>query len=92
MEIDRLVNSLNNLMGELDSAMKSENRFLNDAAHQLRTPLAGILAQIQLAQETKDEAEIKHRLEQISQSSKRLIHIIYNFNLASRELNNTVPI
>ena len=76
MEIDRLVNSLNNLMGELDSAMKSENRFVNDAAHQLRTPLAGILAQIQLAQETKDEAEIKHRLEQISQSSKRLIHII----------------
>ena len=54
MEIDRLVNSLNNLMGELDSAMKSENRFVNDAAHQLRTPLAGILAQIQLAQETKD--------------------------------------
>jgi two-component system sensor histidine kinase TctE len=76
MEIDRLVNSLNNLMAELDSAMKSENRFVNDAAHQLRTPLAGILAQIQLAQDSKDEAEIKNRLEQISQSSKRLIHII----------------
>ena len=76
MEIDRLVNSLNNLMSELDSAMKSENRFVNDAAHQLRTPLAGILAQIQLAQDSKDEAEIKNRLEQISQSSKRLIHII----------------
>ena len=34
MEIDRLVNSLNNLMSELDSAIKSENRFVNDAAHQ----------------------------------------------------------
>jgi two-component system sensor histidine kinase TctE len=76
MEINRLVNSLNNLMGELDSAMKSENRFVNDAAHQLRTPLAGILAQIQLAQESNDEVEIKSRLDQISQSSKRLIHII----------------
>ena len=76
MEIDRLVNSLNNLMNELDSAIKSENRFVNDAAHQLRTPLAGILAQIQLAQESKDKTEIKNRLDQISESSKRLIHII----------------
>jgi len=76
LEVDRLVGSLNNLMGELDSAIKSENRFVNDAAHQLRTPLAGILAQIQLAQESKDKEEIQNRLEQISQSSKRLIHII----------------
>ena len=76
LEVDRLVGSLNNLMSELDNAIKSENRFVNDAAHQLRTPLAGILAQIQLAQESQDTEEIKNRLEQISQSSKRLIHII----------------
>lgn len=76
LEVDRLVGSLNNLMAELDSAIKSENRFVNDAAHQLRTPLAGILVQIQLAQESQDNEEIKRRLEQISQSSKRLIHII----------------
>ena len=76
LEVGRLVGSLNNLMGELDNAIKSENRFVNDAAHQLRTPLAGILAQIQLAQESKDKEEIKGRLEKISQSSKRLIHII----------------
>jgi len=76
LEVDRLVSSLNNLMRELDNAIKSENRFVNDAAHQLRTPLAGILAQIELAQETKNKDEIHSRLEQISQSSKRLIHII----------------
>jgi len=76
LEVDRLVTSLNNLMSELDNAIKSENRFVNDAAHQLRTPLAGILAQIQLAQESKNKDEIHNRLEQISQSSKRLIHII----------------
>jgi two-component system sensor histidine kinase TctE len=76
LEVDRLVGSLNNLMSELDNAIKSENRFVNDAAHQLRTPLAGILAQIQLAQESQDTEEIQSRLEQISQSSKRLIHII----------------
>jgi two-component system sensor histidine kinase TctE len=76
LEVDRLVTSLNKLMSELDNAIKSENRFVNDAAHQLRTPLAGILAQIQLAQESKNKDEVHNRLEQISQSSKRLIHII----------------
>ena len=84
LEVDRLVNSLNNLMGELDSAIKSENRFVNDAAHQLRTPLAGILAQIQLAQESKDPKEIHERLEQIDQSSKRLIHLINQLLSLSR--------
>ncbi|NDH09855.1 MAG: sensor histidine kinase [Gammaproteobacteria bacterium] len=76
LEVDRLVGSINNLMGELDNAIKSENRFVNDAAHQLRTPLAGILAQIQLAQESNDPEEIHNRLKQISNSSKRLMHII----------------
>lgn len=76
LEIERLVTSLNNLIAELNNAIQSENRFVNDAAHQLRTPLAGILAQIQLAQDSLDTKEIHRRLEQINQSSKRLIHII----------------
>lgn len=75
-EVDRLVGSLNNLMQELNLAIQSQNRFVSDAAHQLRTPLAGILAQIELALDTKDTNEIQKRLENINESSKRLIHII----------------
>ncbi len=75
-EVDRLIGSLNNLMQELNLAIQSQNRFVSDAAHQLRTPLAGILAQIELALDTKDTNEIKKRLENINESSKRLIHII----------------
>jgi two-component system sensor histidine kinase TctE len=75
-EVDRLVGSLNKLMQELNLSVQSQNRFVSDAAHQLRTPLAGILAQIELALDTKDAAEIQKRLENINESSKRLIHII----------------
>jgi two-component system sensor histidine kinase TctE len=75
-EVDRLVGSLNKLMQELNLAIQSQNRFVSDAAHQLRTPLAGILAQIELALDTKDANEIQKRLENINESSKRLIHII----------------
>ena len=75
-EVDRLVDSLNQLMQELNQAIQSQNRFISDAAHQLRTPLAGILAQIELAVDTKDTNEIQKRLQNINESSKRLIHII----------------
>ena len=75
-EVDRLVGSLNRLMQELNFAIQSQNRFVSDAAHQLRTPLAGILAQIELALDTKNANEIQKRLENINESSKRLIHII----------------
>ena len=75
-EVDRLVDSLNKLMQELNLAIQSQNRFVSDAAHQLRTPLAGILAQIELAVDTKDSSEIQKRLQNINESSKRLIHII----------------
>ena len=75
-EVDRLVDSLNKLMQELNLAIQSQNRFVSDAAHQLRTPLAGILAQIELAVDTKDSTEIQKRLQNINESSKRLIHII----------------
>ena len=75
-EVDRLVGSLNKLMQELNLSVQSQNRFVSDAAHQLRTPLAGILAQIELALDTKNANEIQKRLENINESSKRLIHII----------------
>lgn len=75
-EVNRLVDSLNRLMIELNQAIASQNRFISDAAHQLRTPLAGILAQIELALDTKDTNEIQKRLQNINESSKRLIHII----------------
>ena len=75
-EVDRLVGSLNNLMQELNLAIQSQNRFVSDAAHQLRTPLAGILAQIELALDTKNTNEIQKRLENINENSKRLIHIL----------------
>jgi two-component system sensor histidine kinase TctE len=55
-EVDRLVGSLNKLMQELNLSVQSQHRFVSDAAHLLRTPLAGILAQFELALDTKDAA------------------------------------
>lgn len=75
-EIHKLVESINRLTSELNEAMESQNRFIADVAHQLRTPLAGIFAQIELASNSKDVDSIKERLNYISMGSERLIHMV----------------
>jgi signal transduction histidine kinase len=48
-EIRPLVESFNRLLQRLDEAIQGERRFIADAAHELRTPLAALLAQAQVA-------------------------------------------
>lgn len=48
-EVRPVVASLNALLGRLDAALASQQRFLANAAHQLRTPLAGLQTQVELA-------------------------------------------
>jgi two-component system sensor histidine kinase TctE len=50
-EVMILVNSVNTLMKQLEGVLNTQNRFIADAAHQLRTPLAGAQAQLELALE-----------------------------------------
>lgn len=76
VEITRLVDSVNELMFKLTHAISSQNRFLADATHQLRTPLAGTRAQIELANQSTSLPDVKNRLQKISVSTERLIHLI----------------
>ena len=48
-EIRPLVESFNHLLDQLDQAMQGERRFIGDAAHEMRTPLAALQAQAQVA-------------------------------------------
>ena len=46
-ELQPIVAEMNRLLARLDLAIESQRHFVADAAHQLRTPIAGLLAQIE---------------------------------------------
>jgi two-component system sensor histidine kinase QseC len=49
-ELLPIVLALNGVLGRLDAALQAERRFTADAAHELRTPLAGLHMHVQLLQ------------------------------------------
>ena len=56
-DLHPLIRSINGLFGRIEGSLQHERRFLDDAAHQLRTPLASVKLQAQMAAEETDPAE-----------------------------------
>jgi two-component system, OmpR family, sensor histidine kinase TctE len=75
-EVAPLVSSINDLLTRLKTSLTTQKRFLADAAHQLKTPLAGLRMQAELAQRETDPAEIRGSLQQIARSSARATHTV----------------
>ena len=70
-EVAPLVSSINDLLTRLTASLTTQKRFLADAAHQLKTPLAGLRMQAELAQRESNPQEIRSSLQQIAHSSTR---------------------
>ncbi|HET7864831.1 MAG TPA: sensor histidine kinase N-terminal domain-containing protein [Burkholderiaceae bacterium] len=74
-EVAPLVDAINDLLARQHSAMQTQKRFLADAAHQLKTPLAGLRTQAELAQREidrgeRDPAAIKTSLQQMARATQ----------------------
>src|SRR5262249_38686717 len=76
IEIKPLVEALNKLLGNLHHALDREKRFAPDAAHELRTPLAGIKTQAQVSHKTIDPKEQQTVLNNIISSIDRCTNIV----------------
>jgi two-component system sensor histidine kinase TctE len=75
-EVAPLVSSINDLLSRLKGSLSTQKRFLADAAHQLKTPLAGLRMQADLAQRQADAEELKRSLQQIGRASVRATHTV----------------
>jgi two-component system sensor histidine kinase TctE len=92
IEVAPLVSSVNDLLMRLKDSIATQKRFLADAAHQLKTPLAGLRMQADLAQREGANAEdLKQSLRQIGRSSIRATHTVNQLlALARAESSGTV--
>jgi two-component system sensor histidine kinase QseC len=75
-EIGALVTSLNQLFERVQRLIEQERRFTADAAHELRTPLAGIRAQAQVALGATADAERAHALDGVIAGCDRATHTV----------------
>jgi two-component system, OmpR family, sensor histidine kinase TctE len=77
MEVAPLVLSVNDLLERLKDSIMTQKRFLADAAHQLKTPLAGLRMQADLAQRSgSSQEELKRSLQQIGRGSMQATHTV----------------
>ncbi|TAG47594.1 MAG: HAMP domain-containing protein [Betaproteobacteria bacterium] len=70
-ELEPLVQSINGLMSRLQGAMHAQKRFIANAAHQLRTPLAAVRAQSELMHSSNDARRRELALTQLLETSSR---------------------
>ncbi|HVO88266.1 MAG TPA: sensor histidine kinase N-terminal domain-containing protein [Casimicrobiaceae bacterium] len=70
-ELRYLIESINGLMARLSGSIEAQGRFIADAAHQLRTPLAGLKSQTELALAEHDPERMRHALDHIAAGTER---------------------
>jgi two-component system sensor histidine kinase TctE len=75
-EVRPLVEEVNDLLLRLEKTLNFQNRFIADAAHQLKTPVAGIKAQIELALRENDLPTLQRAVAQLYVSTDRLSRLV----------------
>ncbi|MGR9045380.1 MAG: sensor histidine kinase [Gammaproteobacteria bacterium] len=76
LEVQTLTDTINDLLGRLAGVIASQQRFIANAAHQLRTPLAGLKLQAERALREDDLGAMKPAFAQIKNSADRVSRMI----------------
>ena len=83
-EIEPVTDALNRLFGRLESTLENERRFTADAAHELRTPLAALIAQLQVAQMADSDSERRRVLKKCERGARRMSHLVEQMLMLAR--------
>ena len=75
-EVRSLIRAMNGLLARLATALSAQQRFIADAAHQLRTPLAGLKMQTELALRQGEIGDVRHTLQQLNTATGQTTHLV----------------
>ncbi len=76
-EVHSLALAVNELLDAVRRSLSQEKRFVNDAAHQLRTPLAGLVSQSELALQETELRPLQERLAKVHAGALRSAHLVH---------------
>lgn len=92
-EVHEQVQAINDLMARLEAVLDSQRRFIADAAHQFRTPVAALRTQVELAVRTSDPDERSAMLSRLDTASKRLVRLTTQLlDLSRAEAGHSMPV
>ncbi|WP_310110378.1 ATP-binding protein [Paraburkholderia phenoliruptrix] len=83
-EMQPMLDALNRLFDRIRAVLDAERRFTADAAHELRTPIAAIKAQTQVAMAEDDAVLRTHALSGALDGCNRAVHLVDQLLLLSR--------
>lgn len=86
-EIEPLVTSFNDLLTRLAQNIDLQKRFIADAAHQMKTPLAGLHMQAELALRDDVSPEVRRSLEQIATGADQAARLVTQLLALARAEN-----
>ncbi len=75
-EVRGLIVAINRMMARVSSVMQSQNNFIANAAHQLRTPLSGLRLQAQLGLKSQEISGMRDRLTEVEASAVRAADLV----------------
>ena len=92
-EVARLGETLNAMLSRIEQGVLRERRFVADASHQLRTPLALLTTELELAlSRTRSPAEVTDALRSAAESTARLSRLADGLLLLARADDGRVPL
>jgi two-component system OmpR family sensor kinase len=92
-EIARLGETLNTMLGRLETALERERRFVSDASHELRTPLAALRTELELAlRRERTRGELREALQSAAEESDRLSQLAEDLLVLARSQGGELPV
>lgn len=91
-ELTELSTTINQMIERIESSIKTQNQFFTSAAHELRTPLANMLAELELRLSQHNASGDKDLIKSQKEEVIRLKYVVQDFLLMSQLKSDTLSL